>query len=413
MQIRADVSSVAATRQVRPVHAFILLTTCGLTTMVTAVLGPVLPKMQAHFAGVAQADYFVPLTLTVPMLVMAFLSIIAGALSDRYGRKRLLVGAAACYAFFGLAPIWLQSLQSIIISRVALGVMDAALMTISTTMIGDYYIGLRRERMQALQTTTASFLAFLLNLLGGYLGEYGWRVPFYLYAAAVPLAVLMIVYLWEPKPHGSSDNAQLSATDPAGVSFRPRLLAGICALTFITGVVFLIPPVHMGYLFNAIGVSSSAKIGIAYALNSVGVVTGTLIFGWIVASRLSVSAQIALSMAITGFGFILMNGAGTYLSLTIAAMINGLGAGLLLPTMVTWNMRELPFARRGFGTGATQSALFLGMFINPVLVVGLQNELGSRAIAVSVVGFALLVVAVMAIVRNLSGRGRLRSAPIC
>lgn len=404
MHVRADDSGLAATRQLRPIHALILLTTCGLTALVTAILGPVLPKMQAHFAGVARVDYLVPLTLTVPMLMMAFLSVIAGALSDRFGRKRLLVGATACYSIFGLAPIWLQSLQSIFFSRVALGVMDAVVMTVSTTMIGDYYQGLRRDRMQALQTTTASFLAFLLNLLGGYLGEFGWRVPFWVYAVSVPLALLMAIYLWEPKPHGSSDNTALSAADPPGVTFRPWRLAGICALAFVTGIAFLIPPVHLGFLFNAIGVASSAKIGIAYALNSVCIAAGTLMFGWILAPRVSVTAQIALSMAITALGFIMMNGAGSYLSLTIAAMVNGLGAGLLLPTMVTWNMRELPFARRGLGTGAFQSALFFGMFANPVLVVGLQNQLGSRAIAVSAVGVALLSGSAIAAVKHFGGR---------
>ena len=404
MQAQAGSSDTAATPALRPIHAVLLLTTCGLTTLVTAVLGPVLPKMQAHFADVPHADYLVPLTLTVPMLMMAFLSIVAGGLSDRYGRKRMLVGAVACYAVFGLAPLWLESLKTIVATRIVLGIMDAALMTISTTMIGDYYQGARRERMQALQTTTASFLAFLLNLLGGYLGEYGWRAPFWLYAVAIPMSVLMAIYLWEPKPHGHAADARLAVQDAPGITFRPWLLAGICVLSFLTGLVFLILPVHLGYLFNAIGVDSPAKIGVAYALNSAGVVSGTLLFGWVISPRLRVAAQIALAMLITGAGFLLMNGAATYAALTLAAVINGLGAGLLLPTMVTWNMRELPAVRRGFGTGAFQSAQFLGMFVNPVVVVGLQNQVGTRAMAVSIVGGALLIGAVIALLRHLSAR---------
>ena len=90
MQAQAGSSDTAATRVLRPIHAVLLLTTCVLTALVTAVLGPVLPKMQAHFADVPHAEYLVPLTLTVPMLMMAFLSIVAGGLSDRYGRKRML-----------------------------------------------------------------------------------------------------------------------------------------------------------------------------------------------------------------------------------------------------------------------------------------------------------------------------------
>ncbi|MBS0399876.1 MAG: MFS transporter [Proteobacteria bacterium] len=410
MQTQAGSPGRAATPPLRPIHAILLLTTSGLTTLVTAVLGPVLPQMQAHFSDVPRAEYLVPLTLTVPMLMMALLSIVAGALSDRYGRKRLLVGAVACYAVFGLAPLWLSDLKTIMASRIVLGVMDAALMTISTTMIGDYYQGARRERMQALQTTTAASLAFILNLLGGFLGEYGWRTPFWLYAVAIPMALLMAVYLWEPKPHGRAADERLAAQDVPGITFRPWLLAGICLLSFITGLVFLILPVHLGYLFNAIGVSSPAKIGIAYALNSAGVVSGTLLFGWVIATRLRVAAQLAVALALTGGGFLLMNGAASYPALTFAAVINGLGAGLLLPTVVTWNMRELPAVRRGFGTGAFQSAQFLGMFVNPVVVVGLQAQVGSRALAVSIVGAVLVAGALIALIRHLGPRGRLRNA---
>ena len=82
-------------RRPRLIHAAILLVTSGLTTLATAILGPSLPRMQAHFSGAAHADYLVPLTLTVPMLAMAALSIFAGSLADRYGRKRMLVWSTA------------------------------------------------------------------------------------------------------------------------------------------------------------------------------------------------------------------------------------------------------------------------------------------------------------------------------
>src|SRR5271155_894796 len=115
----------------RLIQAAILLTTSGLSVMVTAVLGPSLPKMQAHFGAVANADYWVPISLTIPMLVMACLSIVAGALSDKIGRKRLLVAATTVYSLCGTAPLYLSSLSSVVVSRVGLGVMEAAVMTIS------------------------------------------------------------------------------------------------------------------------------------------------------------------------------------------------------------------------------------------------------------------------------------------
>ena len=385
------------------IHAVILLTTSGLSVMVTAVLGPSLPKMQTQFASIANADYWVPLTLTVPMLVMAALSIFAGALSDRVGRKKLLVASTAAYAICGTAPLYLDSLSAIFISRIGLGSMEAVLMTISTTMIGDYYDDARRQKYMALQTTTAAVLAFTFNVLGGFLGEFGWRTPYVVYLIGAPLALLMAIYLWEPKnfcplgqPHSGGNWTlppdTLDCTEPA---FRPLLLLGICALATLGGIAFMIVPVHLGMLFAAIGVRSSAQIGLSYAFNSLGVVGGTLAFGWLIAPRLRVSHQVALCFAVTALGCVLLGVSTSYVQLTLAAIVKGFGAGLMLPTLVTWTMRELPFEKRGLGTGAFQSAFFLGMFLNPLVVVRLANILNNRATAVGVMGAAMLFIAAM------------------
>lgn len=380
----------------RLIHAVILLVTSGLTVLVTAILGPSLPAMQAHFQAVPGADYLVPLTMTAPMLMMAGLSVFMGELADRFGRKRLLVGATVLYAVVGTAPMFLESLTTIIASRFALGVMEAALMTISTTMIGDYYEGARRERFMSLQTTVSASSAFLLNTLGGAIAEHGWRAPYAVFAVSLVLAPLMAIYLWEPRTRASMTTAQITEDS---LSFRPRLLAFICLLAVLLGIAFLTVPVHFGYLHGAIGVQSPAQIGIAYGINSLGVVTGTLLFGWVIASRLAVPFQLGLGALLAGIGFVMMKGAAGYGALTLAGFVNGLGCGIVLPAMVTWNMRDLPVSRRGMGTGAFQSCLFFGMFLNPVLVVAIEKQLGgARAQAVGLIGQVLLVLAAAALV---------------
>ena len=147
MSVLAPAVNPAASHEPRLIHAIILLVTSGLTVLVTAILGPSLPAMQAHFKDIPGADYLVPLTMTAPMLMMATLCVFAGELADRFGRKRLLVGSAVLYALVGTAPLYLESLVAIIASRFALGVMEAVLMTVSTTMIGEIGRASCRERV--------------------------------------------------------------------------------------------------------------------------------------------------------------------------------------------------------------------------------------------------------------------------
>lgn len=386
------------------IHALILLITSGLTVLVTAILGPSLPEMQAHFKDVPGADYLVPLTMTAPMLMMAALSIFAGELADRLGRKRLLVGATVLYAVVGTSPMYLQSLHAIIASRFVLGVMEAVLMTVSTAMIGDYYDGARRERLMSLQTTVAASSAFLLNMLGGAVAEHGWRAPYAVFAISLILAPLMAIFLWEPQTRATM-TAEQYATD--SMSFRPSRLGFVCALGFLLGIVFLTVPVHFGYLHGAIGVQSPAQIGLAYGINSLGVIAGTLVFGWWLVGRVKVAFQLTLGCLVAGLGFVLMRSAGDYTAMTTAGFVNGLGCGILLPTLVTWNMRDLPISRRGFGTGAYQSCQFFGMFVNPILIVWLEKSLGgARSVAIGLEGQVLVALGVVALITGLLSKPR-------
>ncbi len=407
MSTTSFASAVRPTRlrtEPRLIHAFILLVTASLTVLVTAILGPSLPAMQAHFKDVPGADYLVPLTMSAPMLMMAGLSVFVGELADRFGRKPLLVGATALYAALGTAPLFLDSLTAIIASRFVLGIMEAVLMTVSTTMIGDYYDGAKRERLMSLQTTVSASSAFLMNMVGGMIAEYGWRAPYAVFAISLVLAPLMAIFLWEPRTRASMTADQFAQDT---LAFRPRQLGFICLLAVVLGIVFLTVPVHFGYLHGAIGVQSPAQVGMAYGINSLGVISGTLLFGWVLASRLKVALQLTIGCLVAGAGFLMMRSAGDYAALTTAGFVNGLGAGIVLPTMVTWNMRDLPVSRRGIGTGAFQSCLFFGMFLNPILIVWLEKQLGgARALAIGLEGQVLLGLGLVALAVGLLRRGR-------
>jgi MFS family permease len=100
--------------------------------------------MQAHFQAIPGAEYWVPIALTVPALCIALLSPVAGAVVDVFGRRRTLLTALFLYALVGVLPLILDSLPAIIMSRVVLGAMEAAIVTSSTTLIGDYFQGPER-----------------------------------------------------------------------------------------------------------------------------------------------------------------------------------------------------------------------------------------------------------------------------
>jgi MFS family permease len=112
-----------------------------------------------------------------------------------------------------------------------------------------------------------------------------------------------------------------------------------------------------------------------------------------------------LSVGTTGIGLPCVAWSGTYVQVVLS--VEGIGCGLLLPMLVTWNMRELPAARRGVGNGAFTSCLFFGMFLSPVAVLFAADQLGSRPAALIAIGVSLVVAAVIA-----SGTAMRRKHPI-
>ncbi|MFI1360905.1 MFS transporter [Streptomyces sp. NPDC020898] len=360
------------------------------------LIAPVLPKMQNHFADVPGAGALVPMALTVPALALGLLAPFAGVIVDRLGRKRLLIAATVLYAIFGTAPLWLESLGAIVASRALVGIAEAAIMTCCTTLIGDYYSGRVRDRYLALQTMCASASATAFFVIGGAAGSAGWRTPFWIYAVSLLIAPLMAIGL--PKPtaatgaaeDGDGDGERTDTTVAPKRSFPFRQLAGICGLTVFGALVFYTVPVEMSYLLDDLGVTATSVIGLATAIASAATVAGAITFAKL---RGTPGPRLPLVFALCSAGFAVMWLANSAPLLIAGAVLNCLGTGLLLPSLLTIAMSRLDFADRGRGTGLWTASFFIGQFICPLALIAAESALGTLASAVGLLGLAAAVVA--------------------
>lgn len=399
MNTMTDLSGTARSTMSTPrkpglMQLAVLLAIGSLAALVAAVLGPSLPVMQAHFADVPNADVLVPLVMSAPSLSMALLAVVAGELADRWGRKPLLTVSAIGYAIFGTMPLYLDSLHQILASRFVLGAFEAALMTVSTALIADYYSGLQRDRYMTLQTAATSIAAVVMSLIGGMLASSGWRTPYTTFGVSLLLVPAILLLIWEPMTRATMSAAELE-TD--GRLFRPGQLAWRCVLGLVAGLAFLVLGAHLGFLLESIGIESTQQVGLAYAITSLGMIIGTFLFGWAMAPRLSISATLGISGTLAGVSLAAMPFTHDFASMTTAGLAYGIAMGILFPTLVAWNMRELPVSKRGLGAGAFGSCLYLGMFLSPTVAIGLEKIFGgSRVAAVALEGHALLAIGLVA-----------------
>jgi MFS family permease len=366
-------------------QGIMLLLPITMNVMGISVLTPVVHLMLAEFERVPHHDYMViGGVLTMPAIWVLLFSPVAGWLADRFGRRNLLLVSMVVYAFVGTAPALLHDLYAIIAARIGVGICESIVITVSTTMIGDYFQGRTRERWMASQTAVASISALGIIYLGGQLGAaYGWRGPFYLYIYSLVLAVGVFAFVWEPAKECPEATGAMRANG-AHIHFPWARMIGICTLTLLASTCFYTVVTKNAEAMVSLGVSDPAIIGRYTMLASIGVPAGTFIYWGL--SRLPTHWLLLIDFMLLGAGFFLMGTAAAPAAYAWGSFVNQVGCGIVLPTMLVWATRGLAYTIRGRGVGMWQAAFAIGQFLSGMAVTLLSKQLGGLLAALQVMG---------------------------
>ncbi|KRA24557.1 MFS transporter [Microbacterium sp. Root61] len=374
-------------------QAVLLLAGSCMPVLGSVLITPVLPQLSAHFADVPASEILVPMIVAIPALIIAIFAPFAGQIVDRLGRKTLLIIAMFAYAVVGTAPAWLEGLPEILLSRVLVGVCEAAIMTVCTTLIVDYFHEeRRRNKYLGLQTVTTTLAATVFIILGGALGVGGWHTPFWVYAVSIVIAVPMIFSLWEPTPAEAGDTRVETV---AKTRIPWRRIAVPLVVTLFGGFTFYVIIIEASYLVVGTGVAATdtATIGLVAAIASLATAIGGLIFARL--RRLRAGSLTPVAFALQAIGMLVIWVVPGLAGIIIGAVIASFGAGLLLPSLVTWVVATTTFEDRGRVTGWWTAAFFLGQFLTPILMGAIGAGVGGLSAAVGIVGIAAGVVAVL------------------
>lgn len=373
---------------------FSLLIPITLSTMAIVLLAPILPRLLAEYSHVPNFEYWVPMVITVPALCVALFSPVAGILGDYYGRRRLLILSFIGYGITGIAPIFLTDLNMILLSRIGVGIMEALIMVLTTTMLGDYFKGESRDRWLAAQTATASISALIFFNLGGQLGAFGWRTPFWIYLSALGMMVLVMLFTWEPKGGDPTEQADHAPHNASWKGFPWARFLPVLLVTIYSSVFFYTVQIQASVGLSELGLSNPAEIGFLTSIASLGVPLGTFIYSRIGGRRPVLLLAVELFML--SIGFMVMGVAGGSTLFLVGCFINQLGAGMLLPTLLVWAISQLAFEVRGRGAGLWQSAFALGQFICPLVVTFFAKNLSGLFPAFAALSVAAIMGAVVA-----------------
>src|SRR5579875_234949 len=390
-------------------HALLILfLTVFIDLLGFGIVIPFLPlfaaQMHVHAAGIG-------LVLASYSLMQFLLPPVLGRLSDRIGRRPIimlgLLGSALGYLLYGFAT----TLTGLLLSRVLHGGCAATISTAQAFVADTTTPG---KRAHAMGMIGAAFgLGFVLGpAVGGLLGHYGLRVPVF-FAAVLCLANFCFAAWKLPESHTKADPAAAQSslmwtlTEPwrrlpklvtgggPGLMFGQAFLL-TSAFAVLETTFALLAARRFGYRAGAIG-GLLAYAGLLQALTQ-GYIVGRL------TRRLQEEHLIRAGALLMGLGMAILGLTASTLLLFIALALIALGYGLSSPAIASLLSKHTEIAAQGQVLGRNQSALSLARIFGP-LVGGSLFQLAAGPGAY--LGAAALSVGALALARSLPTRSAL------
>lgn len=352
----------------RAAIAFILVTAV-LDIVAMGIVIPVLPHLIEEFVGSnAQAGLLNGLFIALWAGMQFLASPVIGSLSDQYGRRPVILiscaGLAADYVLMALAPNlwWLAA------GRLIAGVTSSSFTTIYAYM-ADITEPEKRARAYGLIGAAFSGGFVLGPVLGGFLGEFGPRVPFWVAAAMSGVAFLYGLFIL-PESLASEKRMKFSwgRANPVGAMMLLRRHAELTGLAVVN---FLLYFAH--HVFSAVFVLYAGlrygwgpwEVGMLLAMVGVldMIVQGVLVGP--VSKKLGDRMTMIFGLCGGTVGIALMGWAPTGVAFIIAMLPNALW-GLAMPTLQSLMTRRVGESEQGQLQGANMSVASIAGVASPL-----------------------------------------------
>jgi DHA1 family bicyclomycin/chloramphenicol resistance-like MFS transporter len=314
-----------------PPHIATLILLAGMSAIVMNMFLPSLPNMTEYY----QTEYrLMQLSVALYLGVSAGLQIIIGPLSDKYGRRPIVLAGLGFFLIATLGCIFAPTAEIFLFFRMCQA-MVAVAMVLSRAVVRDLYDQDKSASMIGYVTMSMAIVPMVSPMLGGVLDQlFGWKANFW------ALFILGALTLWLAWADQGETAVKSGKTLTQQFGEYPQLLTSprfwgysLCA-AFCSGAFFA----YLGggpFVGSVVFGMSPFWVGIFFGAPAVGYFFGNWITGR-VAQRFGVNRLVLIGSMIN-FGGILLSlsiflaGFGTPASFFGLMTLVGLGNGLVIP----------------------------------------------------------------------------------
>ena len=344
----------------------------------TAAVAPALPLISAAFPDASET--LISLIITLPPLATALSGFLIGAISDRYGRKRVLIVSLALFGLAGSSGFFLDSVTSIIFWRLWLGVGLAGLLPTVTTLLTEYYDGPTRARYMGYLSAAMGVGGLVLQTGCGVLAEISWREPFLIYLFGVIVIPLVLLYVREParqeeeEETGFHDGLEMPRARIKKLDTGPVLL--VYVTLFVSLIMMYLISSKIAYLLTQTADVSTTVCGLILGMAGLFSAVSSYSF-WRFARWFSPVQMFALMFFLEGAGLFIVGTAVNVPVIALGAALVGFGLGLGTPTGSMWLSSITPQKYLGRIMGGQTVAVYFGVFASSFVGAELLALTGS------------------------------------
>ena len=326
-----------------PFGLVVAITACG--TLGMHLIIPALPDT-ARALGVTAGT--VQLTITLYLIGLAIGQLLYGPVSDRFGRRPVLLGGLALFTLAGIATTAAPNAWTLVIARILQSIGACSGLVLGRAMVRDSATADRAAAQLAMLTLVMSAAPAIAPVLGGYAAAwFGWRAAFALLAVIGAITLACAVLLL-PETNSLQSSARASMLLGSLRLFRSRafcgyVLGGACTTTSFYAFMAASPFILVNLLHQP-----TERVGLYYLLLMAGVAAGGLSANRLAGRvRPQTALRIANSFAIAGAACFMLTDLTGWLNVaTVIApvVVFMIGAGMASPFALSGAVSVNPHA---------------------------------------------------------------------
>lgn len=383
-------------------EATVVLLGSGLMALIYTVPAPVLFQIgQDYGPWIAQGMG------NLPSLGIIIGGPASGYLCRRFSTRRVLLTSLVAYSVLGPLAVYLRDPYVLLASRFVLGFTAALAVSATVVVLSARYSDMTRARMLGIQGGIAGFIGLASLLISGQIAaHFTWRIAFWMYLFAAPMFLLGLVGLRRETVVFSKTAAEIGGTLRT-LRSHWRLLTAVTLLfcaSFSTGL-------QLSFKLGEHGVLDPGTQSYVILGSSLFNALGSTFYGSIV-TKLGEFRVTLLLLTLMAAGALVIGVGLSPGPIALGASLMGFGGGMVGPNLLSKALARVSPVDRGSATGLFYSSIFIGEFLNPLIMQPLRSALGTDAAFLllgAALGIATLGAAV--VLRGSTRRGEATASP--